>query len=184
MDLERFSRALRLRWLWFDWTSLERPWNGMELPADSTDISLFNAATAITVHNGRKASFWLTCWLHGRAPAQVYPLLYQHSRRKKRSVRDAVAGGSWIGDIAYDLTLGILAEFFKLWQEIVRAHIDLTDEREDSITWLLESSGTYWARSAYKIQFEGQCLSNFADANMESLGSTKMQILPMAATSR
>ncbi|XP_066392033.1 uncharacterized protein [Miscanthus floridulus] len=134
----------------------------MELPADSIDIALFNAATSVTVHNGRKASFWLSsCWVNGRSPAQIYPCLFKHSRRKKRSVRDAVAGGSWIGDIAYNLTTELLDEFFKLWQEIEAAGIDLNDTREEDITWILESSGTYTARSAYKIQFEGQCLSNF-----------------------
>jgi hypothetical protein len=46
IELERFSRALRLRWLWFQWTNPERPWNGTEVPIDSTDLALFSAATA------------------------------------------------------------------------------------------------------------------------------------------
>ena len=71
LDLERFSRALRLRWLWFNWTNPERPWNGTELPVGSVDISLFNAATTVTVHNGRKASFWLSSWLNGQAPSKL-----------------------------------------------------------------------------------------------------------------
>jgi hypothetical protein len=39
--------------------------------------------------------------------------------------------------------------------------LDLTSEREDQITWTLESSGNYSARSAYEIQFSGQVISNF-----------------------
>lgn len=93
LDLERFSRALRLRWLWFHWRNPERPWNGTELPADSTDINLFNAATTVTVHNGRRASFWLSSWLDGQAPSRLCPLLFKHSQRKNRSVRDAIVGG-------------------------------------------------------------------------------------------
>jgi hypothetical protein len=41
VDLEKFSRALRLRWLWFEWTNLERPWNRMALPVNSMDLTLF-----------------------------------------------------------------------------------------------------------------------------------------------
>jgi hypothetical protein len=32
LDLERFSRALRLRWLWFQWTEPNRPWVGTDPP--------------------------------------------------------------------------------------------------------------------------------------------------------
>jgi hypothetical protein len=29
IDLKKFSRALRLRWLWYSWDSRARPWKGM-----------------------------------------------------------------------------------------------------------------------------------------------------------
>lgn len=112
VDLEKFSRALRLRWLWFKWTNPERPWCGMKMPLDSTDWALFNAATKITIYNGSKASFWLSNWLHGRTLANMFPLLFQHSRRKQRSVREAIVNGNWISDIAYNLDNDLLGEFF------------------------------------------------------------------------
>jgi hypothetical protein len=55
VDLERFGRALRLRWLWFQWKCPDKAWNGPELPIDSVDESLFAAATR--VHIGRKQNF-------------------------------------------------------------------------------------------------------------------------------
>lgn len=57
IDLERFGRALRLRWLWFSWTNPEKPWIGSELPVDDTDKALFAAATRVSVKNGKMASF-------------------------------------------------------------------------------------------------------------------------------
>ena len=28
LELERLGRALRLRWLWYQWTNPEKPWSG------------------------------------------------------------------------------------------------------------------------------------------------------------
>ena len=38
LDLELFSRALHLRWLWFAWKEPDRPWVGTKPPCDETDI--------------------------------------------------------------------------------------------------------------------------------------------------
>jgi hypothetical protein len=151
IDLEKFSRALRLRWLWFHWTNPERPWNGTELPIDSTDLGLFSAATIVTVRNGRKAYFWHSSWINGWAPYALFPLLYRHSRRKKRSVREAIVNGRWITDIAHNLNHDLLDEFSKLWAAIEGTGLNLQDEEEDHIIWNLESSGQYSTKSAYAI---------------------------------
>jgi hypothetical protein len=37
LELERFTRALRLRWLWFQWKHKDRAWNEVELPCDWRD---------------------------------------------------------------------------------------------------------------------------------------------------
>jgi hypothetical protein len=166
IDLGRFSRALRLRWLWFSWTSPERPWCGSELPIDDEDLALFNAATIVNIRNGAKASFWKSSWMDGRTLASMYPLLYMHSRRKNRTVRDAVTNGNWIRDIAHNLNHELLREFFDLWTKIDAAGLRLDDEREDTnntITWTIESSGEYSAKSACKIQFAGHLASNYKD---------------------
>ena len=90
IELERFSRALWLRWLWFSWDDTDRPWKGMELPVDNIDIALFNAATSVVLGNGNKAKFWSSRWLHGQAPATLYPTLFRHSKRKNKTVCDAL----------------------------------------------------------------------------------------------
>lgn len=114
LDLDRFSRALRLRWLWLAWSEVRRPWDGMKLPVDETDVALFTATTRVTVHNGQRASFWLSNWIDGRSPTSLFPLLFQHSRRKHRSVHDALADGHWINDLAHDLNVELLRDLFNL----------------------------------------------------------------------
>jgi hypothetical protein len=86
----------------------------MKLPIDETDIALFTAATRVSVHDGRKASFWLSSWIDGQSPALLFPRLYQHSRRKHRSVSETVLNEKWIEDVAHDLNADISRELFLL----------------------------------------------------------------------
>jgi hypothetical protein len=58
LDLELFSRALCLRWLWFQWTEPDRRWVGMEVPCNDDDKQLFRASTRVVIGNGNKAEFW------------------------------------------------------------------------------------------------------------------------------
>jgi len=56
-DLDKFSRALRLRWLWQEWVDTSKLWVGMKVPCNDLDRALFNASTRVTVGDGRKAGF-------------------------------------------------------------------------------------------------------------------------------
>jgi hypothetical protein len=51
-DLQRFGRALRLRWPWLQWADPEHPWAGSKLPYDDKDMDLFRASTKITISDG------------------------------------------------------------------------------------------------------------------------------------
>ena len=57
LDLELFSMALRLRWLWLEWAEQDRPWVGTEVPCDSVDRQLFRASIVVTIGDGNKAYF-------------------------------------------------------------------------------------------------------------------------------
>jgi hypothetical protein len=52
-DLEKFSRALRLWWLWYQWDATDRPWKHLVKVTDHQDRDLFFASTIITIGNGR-----------------------------------------------------------------------------------------------------------------------------------
>jgi hypothetical protein len=56
--MEKFGRALRVRWPWLAWTALERPWVGMEGPCNKEDMELIYTLTKVTIGNDKKASFW------------------------------------------------------------------------------------------------------------------------------
>lgn len=91
----------------------------------------------LTVGNGHKANFWTSSWLQGSSPASLFPTLYKDSRRKNRSVAQALNDDRWIKDIAYSLNEGVLGEYFQLWQRLNESGIDLNTEDEDEITWTL-----------------------------------------------
>jgi hypothetical protein len=83
MDLERFTRALRLRWLWYRWKQKERAWSNLDVPCDKNDHDLFNASTIVTVGNGRTASFWSSSWINGTTAKRIAPSLFKKTPRKK-----------------------------------------------------------------------------------------------------
>ena len=137
------------------------PWVGMELPVDEVDFALFATATRVTINNGRTASFWWSSWLDGNAPALLFPLLFKHSKRKNRTVAEAISEEQWIRDVSYDLTVPILDEFVRLWGLIEDVHFDTSNPEMDTIIWTRTATGEYTARSAYDMQFEGGLLSLF-----------------------
>jgi hypothetical protein len=85
-NLELFGRSLRLRWLWQEWTAVNKPWQGSSLLCDETDKQLFRVSTTITLGNGNKSKFWHDRWLNGSPLKELYPSLYQLATRKNRSV--------------------------------------------------------------------------------------------------
>jgi hypothetical protein len=86
LDLEKFSRALRMSWLWHRWDSQDKPWKHLLKISDSTDRQLFFCSSEVQVGNGRTTPFWEARWLNGFAPRELAPNLYSLARFKKRSV--------------------------------------------------------------------------------------------------
>jgi hypothetical protein len=75
---------------------------------------LFTAATQVTVLNKHTAKFWTTIWVRGTMLAAMFPTLFEHSRRKNRSVAEAMSGDVWISDLMHDITPDILAGYIML----------------------------------------------------------------------
>jgi hypothetical protein len=157
-DLGKIGRALRLRWIWGQWKSPDKAWCGSELPTDSIDEALFAVATKVTVHNGSTAKFWQSSWLHGSSPAMMFPSLFQHSKRKNRSVKEALHNENWI---RHDMSPALLAQYVMFWTLVDGMSFNSNDTTDDEIVWWRTGDGNYSARSAYELQFEGSHLSTF-----------------------
>jgi hypothetical protein len=106
-NLAAFGRALRLRWLWYQWRSPDKPWCNSELP-------IFTAATRVTVHDGCTARFWSSSWLGGKAPVALFPSLFNHSKQKNRTMANALENDNWIADLMHNISAPLLVELILL----------------------------------------------------------------------
>ena len=162
LDLEKFSRALRLRWLWLEWDAPDKPWVGLETPNNAADKELFNAATEVTIGDGMTAHFWTSSWLNGMAPMSIAPKIFEASKKKNRRVQNALTNLNWVADISVqNFTVEHITEFVNLWGCL--QEVTLTPGTVDTITWTFSPNGRYSAGSAYKSQFLGSIPCAFGD---------------------
>lgn len=159
-NLHKFSRALRLRWLWMAWKQPDRPWVGSPLPCDGVDCSLFAAATEITLGDGAIADFWSDRWLFGLAPGEIAPSLFSITTRKRRSVKDAMNNQQWLLDLNRGLQPEMLQALIRL--ATLLDEVTLQHGVQDSIRWRFDASGVYTASTAYLMQFRGSVQSDTA----------------------
>lgn len=160
-DLEKFARALRVRWLWYEWTTPNRPWVGMQTPREETNKALFAAATTDQGGDGQKANFWESTWLTPTSLGIITPNLYRHSMRENGTVEEALKDNKWVDDLRHNLNLELLTEYLAIWEKLLKTSINLSEGIEDTITSNWTTHGEYSTRSAYSAQFLGMINSNF-----------------------
>jgi hypothetical protein len=85
--------------------------------------------------------------LDGDAPADLFPKLFKHIKRKNRPVVDALTNNAWFRDVDHNMSQQVISEYLQLWDRL--EHVALTQMQEDKITWLHSSNGQYSAQSAY-----------------------------------
>jgi hypothetical protein len=54
-----------------------------------------------------------------------------------------------------------IAEYVLLWELVAEAGFNKQDQEEDEILWIRTSDGSYSAKSAYEMQFDGSIGSPF-----------------------
>lgn len=145
--------ALRLCWLWFQWTDPQRAWVGFDIPCDDKDKDLFYAATTITMGDGGLMSFWYAPWLQGQKPKDIAPGIFAISKRTKSSVSKALEDNDWVRriDMQEGLTVDLIQQFFNLWVKV--QEVQLVVRTKDAIQWKFTADGCYSAATAYRMQF-------------------------------
>ncbi|CAD6266690.1 unnamed protein product [Miscanthus lutarioriparius] len=153
-DLDRFRRALRLRWLWQEWVDDSKSWSGSELPCSDDDRLLFNSSIIITLGDGAKTEFWHHNWLDGQAPRYLALNLFRLISRRNRMVQQELRINNWMHKLGRKITSAVhIEEFVSLWIRIQDVH--LQQGVQDTIIWRWTNDGNYSTRSAYRIQFKG-----------------------------
>lgn len=151
-DLEKFNRALWLRWLWHSWDTCERPWNKLLRTTDPTERELFFSSTTVSIGNGRNTPFWEARWLNGMKPKELAPNLFLVARYKKRSVAKELHNFNWIRNCQRIDNPQLVEEFTMLF--MVLATVTLSNQA-DEIKWRWTADGKYTVASAYNCQFNG-----------------------------
>lgn len=151
-DLDKFGRALRLRWLWHIWDPCARPWKLLFKTKDQIDRQLFFASTEVALSNGTNTPFWEARWLHGASPKELAPGLYSQARFKHRTVAKELMNRNWIRNLGQLDTEELLSQFIMLFNLLREVQLN---EEPDRITWRWTANGEYSASSAYNAQFIG-----------------------------
>jgi hypothetical protein len=149
------SWALRLRRLWLKKkTDIGRLWASFKINTHPS-VKAFSAAVSSVVGNSKNTLFWTDKWIDGQSLSQLAPHLVKlvSSRAKMRSVHDALNSRNWVHDIRGAITVNVLSNFLNVWD--LTADWALDPDQEDKHNWLLSSSGSYSAKSAYVGFFLG-----------------------------
>jgi hypothetical protein len=147
-----------MRWLWLQKTDSRRPWTGLPIQVPSKARAFFSKVLVSMVGNGHSTLFWSDNWLQGKSISIIAPSLFfaiPKKIAKSRTVHEALLNNRWIYDIRCGLTVGVLADYFKLWDCL--SGLELHPLIEDKHIFIIAPDGKYSAKAAYKGLFLGSC---------------------------
>ena len=184
LNTEKFARALRLRWLWFEWKEPTKLWVGMGNLCNTMDYSLFYASTSIFVGNGARTPFWDAPWVNDRKPRDIAPLIYEASTRKNWKVREALSNDAWVSRIRIpdSFSLNHLRQFVTLWTTLRGFHLE--EDAEDDIVWKAHRKWAIHGRVGIQSAIPWHNQIPYGAHCVEGLGSPQSQVLRLAGYSK
>lgn len=99
MNLGKFAKAPRLRWLWKNWGEVEKPWKELQTLCSDKDRVFFAKHTRIKIGDGRSTSFWNDTWLGEEPLKDKLPNLFGAARFKNRTVVVELMQKNWIRSV-------------------------------------------------------------------------------------
>uniref|UniRef100_A0A453NMC6 Reverse transcriptase zinc-binding domain-containing protein n=1 Tax=Aegilops tauschii subsp. strangulata TaxID=200361 RepID=A0A453NMC6_AEGTS len=162
--LERAGLALRLRWMWLARTDTDRAWKGLDLQFSKEERALFFASTTMVLGDGRTTLFWDDRWINGQSVREIAPMLYQcipKRRRKTRTVAEGLGGNTWARDIQGTLRIHEIGQYL-----------------------MMDGQRHILGPVLLRRHIPGIYPPSFLEADLEELGATPRQILPLACQPR
>jgi hypothetical protein len=154
LNLDKFGRALCLRWLWKEWMGEDHPWKCLEVPCNWINRLLFSASTTITNGDGKTTKFRHDSWLNGMAPRNTALHLFELISRKNNSVVRELSREHWIKTLRSKITSTFqIEEFVSLWTRLW--DFQLQPDSPDTIALKWSPDGIFSVNSAYRAQFIG-----------------------------
>lgn len=163
-DLDKFGRALRLRWMWHMWDYTDKPWKKLLKFQDTTDRQLFFASAYVDIGDGKNTPFWEAKWINGASPKELAPTLYNLARYKFRTVHKKLHNRNWIKNLT-DIESEEAIQEYVLLHSLLQ-QITLSNEK-DKIYWKWTANKKYSAASAYNVQFL-EAFQQFSSVSVES----------------
>ncbi|KAF0899989.1 hypothetical protein E2562_026231 [Oryza meyeriana var. granulata] len=128
------------------------------------------------------ARFWDLAWMNGNRPKDLAPLVFAISKKKSRTLQQAIQGETWIQDLNLTaqegMTVQLLDQLVTLWNAVQGVQLEASNA--DSIRWKLTAHGESTAESAYKAQFFWLHNNKLRVDRLETLGAKKMQVVCLA----
>ena len=126
---------------------------------------------------GERISFWENAWLQGRRPRDIAPAVYNISKRKNRSLREALVNNNWVRDLdLHNVHFSAVhfSEYCDLRHQVSQA--TLQPDIPDNIDWKLTADGMYTTKSAFDAQFLGSTSTNFENLIWKAWAPPKCKV--------
>jgi hypothetical protein len=118
--------------------------------------SLIDMVVFTQVSDGSNTKFWKGRWLNGSRIKEIVPAVYDLVPKRiknRRTVKEAMLHLGWVSDFQGALTVVVLLQYFKLFQELDQVVLQ-PEVRDKHILWLSPTCN-FFSTTVYIAMFQG-----------------------------